>query len=36
VPLIKTTIPVAFVLLLNQGLATYIRAIIQMVKGEEV
>lgn len=36
VPLIKTMIPVTFALLLNQGLATYIRAIIQMIKGEEV
>jgi len=36
VPLVKTVIPVTFALLLNQGLATYIRAIAQMVKGEEV
>jgi len=35
-PLIKTMIPVSFVLLLLQGLATYIRAILQAVKGEEV
>jgi TRAP-type mannitol/chloroaromatic compound transport system permease small subunit len=35
VPLIKTVIPVTFALLLNQKLATYIRAIIQMIKGEE-
>ncbi len=36
VPLIKTVIPVTFLLLLNQGLATYIRAVIQMIRGEEV
>ncbi|MBW2285565.1 MAG: C4-dicarboxylate ABC transporter permease, partial [Deltaproteobacteria bacterium] len=35
VPLIKTAIPVAFLLLLNQGLATYIRAILQTVRGKE-
>ena len=36
VPLIKTAIPVTFGLLLIQGTATYIRAILQMIKGEEV
>ena len=36
VPLIKTMIPVTMVLLLIQGIATYIRAIIQVIKGEEV
>ena len=36
VPLIKTVIPVSIGLLLIQGVATYIRAIIQAVKGEEV
>lgn len=35
VPLVKTVIPVTFLLLLNQGLAVYIRAIVQMIKGEE-
>ncbi len=36
VPLIKTVIPVTFVLLLIQGLATYIRAFIQVKRGEEI
>jgi TRAP-type mannitol/chloroaromatic compound transport system permease small subunit len=36
VPEIKTVIPVTFALLLLQGLATYIRAIIQTVKGKEI
>jgi len=36
VPLVKTVIPVAIGLLLIQGLATYIRAIMQVIKGEEV
>ncbi|MBC8419118.1 MAG: TRAP transporter small permease subunit [Proteobacteria bacterium] len=35
-PLIKTVIPVAIGLLLMQGIATYIRAIIQAIKGEEI
>ena len=36
VPLIKTVIPVSIGLLLIQGLATYIRAIMQAIKGEEI
>ncbi len=36
VPLIKTAIPVSIGLLLIQGLATYIRAIIQTIRGEEI
>jgi len=36
VPEIKTVIPVTFGLLLIQGLATYIRAIIQTIKGKEI
>jgi len=36
VPLIKTVIPVSMGLLLIQGIATYIRAIIQAIKGEEI
>jgi len=36
VPLVKTVIPVAMGLLLVQGIATYIRAIIQTIKGEEI
>ena len=36
VPLIKTVIPVSMGLLLIQGIATYIRAIIQTIKGEEI
>lgn len=36
VPLVKTAIPVSIGLLLIQGIATYIRAIIQTVKGEEI
>ena len=36
VPLVKTAIPVSIGLLLIQGIATYIRAIIQTIKGEEV
>jgi TRAP-type mannitol/chloroaromatic compound transport system permease small subunit len=36
VPLIKTVIPVSIGLLLMQGIATYIRAIIQTIKGEEI
>lgn len=35
-PLIKTAIPLAFLLLLCQGLATYIRAFIQAVRGREI
>jgi len=35
-PLIKTVIPVSIGLLLIQGIATYIRAIIQTIKGEEI
>jgi TRAP-type mannitol/chloroaromatic compound transport system permease small subunit len=35
-PLIKTVIPVSIGLLLIQGLATYIRAITQAIKGEEI
>ena len=36
VPLVKTAIPVSIGLLLIQGIATYIRAIIQTIRGEEV
>jgi len=36
VPLIKTMIPVSIGLLLIQGIATYIRAIVQAIKGEEI
>ena len=36
VPLVKTVIPVSIGLLLIQGIATYIRAIIQTIRGEEV
>jgi TRAP-type mannitol/chloroaromatic compound transport system permease small subunit len=36
VPLVKTVIPVSIGLLLIQGLATYIRAILQVIKGEEI
>jgi TRAP-type mannitol/chloroaromatic compound transport system permease small subunit len=36
VPLIKTAIPLSFALLLIQGLAIYIRAILQLIRGEEV
>ncbi len=36
VPLIKTAIPVSIGLLLIQGIATYIRAIMQTIKGKEV
>ena len=36
VPLIKTVIPVTIGLLLIQGLATYVRAILQVIKGEEI
>ncbi|MCP4667404.1 MAG: C4-dicarboxylate ABC transporter permease, partial [Deltaproteobacteria bacterium] len=36
VPLIKTAIPVSIGLLLIQGLATYIRAIMQAIGGEEI
>ncbi|MCF8146854.1 MAG: TRAP transporter small permease subunit [Deltaproteobacteria bacterium] len=36
VPEIKTVIPVTFALLLIQGLATYIRAIIQTAKGKDI
>ena len=35
VPLIKSTIPLAFALILLQGVATYIRAILQVIRGEE-
>jgi TRAP-type mannitol/chloroaromatic compound transport system permease small subunit len=35
-PLVKTVIPVSIGLLLIQGLATYIRAIMQAIKGEEI
>lgn len=35
-PLIKTAIPLSIGLLLLQGVATYIRAIVQTIKGEEV
>jgi TRAP-type mannitol/chloroaromatic compound transport system permease small subunit len=35
-PLVKTVIPVSIGLLLIQGLATYIRAITQAIKGEEI
>jgi len=36
VPLIKTVIPLTFALLTMQGIATYIRAVMQIVRGEEV
>lgn len=36
VPLIKTVIPITIALLINQGLATFIRAIVQTIRGEEV
>jgi len=36
VPEVKTVIPVTFALLLIQGLAIYIRAIIQTVKGKDI
>lgn len=36
VPLIKTTVPVTAALLLIQGTATFIRAILQVVRGEDV
>lgn len=36
VPLIKTVIPVTFGLLLIQGLAVFVRAILQAVRGEEI
>ena len=36
VPLVKTVLPVSIGLLLFQGLATYIRAIMQAIKGEEI
>ena len=36
VPLIKTVIPVTFGLLLIQGLANFIRSIMQIVKGKEI
>ena len=36
VPLVKTMIPVSIGLLLIQGIATYIRAIMQVIKGEEI
>lgn len=36
VPLVKTVVPVSIGLLLIQGIATYIRAIIQAIRGEEV
>jgi TRAP-type mannitol/chloroaromatic compound transport system permease small subunit len=36
VPLVKTTIPVAIGLLLIQGVGTFIRAIMQVARGEEV
>jgi TRAP-type mannitol/chloroaromatic compound transport system permease small subunit len=36
VPLVKTTVPVTAALLLIQGTATFIRAILQVVRGEDV
>jgi TRAP-type mannitol/chloroaromatic compound transport system permease small subunit len=36
VPLVKTVLPVSIGLLLIQGVATYIRAIMQVIKGEEI
>lgn len=36
VPLVKSILPVSIGLLLLQGLATYIRAIMQAIKGEEI
>jgi TRAP-type mannitol/chloroaromatic compound transport system permease small subunit len=35
-PLIKTAIPLAFLLILNQGVAVFIRSILQAVRGREV
>jgi TRAP-type mannitol/chloroaromatic compound transport system permease small subunit len=35
-PMVKTVIPISIGLLLIQGLATYIRAIMQAIKGEEI
>ncbi len=36
VPLVKTVIPVTFALLLNQGLANFIRSIVLVTRGREV
>ena len=36
VPLIKTVIPLTFLLLLNQGLANFIRSIVLVSKGKEI
>jgi TRAP-type mannitol/chloroaromatic compound transport system permease small subunit len=36
VPLIKTVIPITFALLLIQGLANFIRAIVLVAKGKEI
>ena len=36
VPLIKTVIPVTFALLLNQGLANFIRSIMLVARGKEI
>ena len=36
VPLVKTMIPLAIALLLIQGIATFIRAIMQTIRGEEI
>jgi len=36
VPLIKTVIPVSFILLLNQGLANFIRSIVLVFKGKTI
>ena len=36
VPLIKTVIPVTFMLILIQGLANFIRSLIRVVRGEEI
>jgi TRAP-type mannitol/chloroaromatic compound transport system permease small subunit len=36
VPLVKTMIPLSIALLLIQGIATFIRAIMQTIRGEEI
>lgn len=36
VPLIKTVIPVTFMLILIQGLANFIRSLVRVVRGEEI
>jgi TRAP-type mannitol/chloroaromatic compound transport system permease small subunit len=36
VPLIKSTIPLTFLLLINQGLVNFVKALVQGIKGEEI